>query len=76
VTPPPAGDEDGLRLTAAGQEFRQAIEDRTDVLAEPAYRVIGADGCTRLAELAGPLSKAVVDAGLLDPTTVLAARPS
>jgi hypothetical protein len=59
---------DVLAFTDAGREFRQSIEDRTDVLAEPAYRVLGEDGCARLAELARPLSRAVVDAGLLDPT--------
>jgi hypothetical protein len=62
-----------LALTDAGREFRQVIEDRTDVLAEPAYRVLGEDGCARLAELARPLSRAVVDAGLLDPKGALPA---
>jgi hypothetical protein len=67
-------DPDALALTDAGREFRQGIEDRTDVLAEPAYRVLGEDGCARLAELARPLSRAVVDAGLLDPRGALTAR--
>lgn len=58
-----AGDD--LRLTEAGKAQRQWIEDRTDVLALPAYGAIGADGCTRLGELARPFSRAVVKAGLL-----------
>jgi hypothetical protein len=65
---------DVLAFTDAGREFRQLIEDRTDVLAEPAYRVLGEDGCARLAELARPLSRAVVDAGLLDPRGTLTVR--
>ncbi|GAB3171251.1 hypothetical protein FHX75_1264 [Micromonospora palomenae] len=66
------GDADDLALTDAGRELRQSVEDRTDALAEPAYRVLGEDGCVRLAEAARPLSRAVVDAGLLD----LKATPS
>ena len=62
---------ENLALTEAGREFRRSIEDRTDLLAEPAYRVLGNDGCARLAELAKPLSRAVADAGLLDPGNVL-----
>lgn len=60
------GDADDLALTDAGRELRQSVEDRTDALAEPAYRVLGEDGCARLAEAARPLSRAVVDAGLLN----------
>jgi hypothetical protein len=67
----PDGDAD-LTLTDAGRDFRQSIENRTDLLAEPAYRVLGTDGCARLAELADPLSRAVADAGLLDPSGLLA----
>ncbi|MEU5786769.1 hypothetical protein ABZ754_03440 [Micromonospora purpureochromogenes] len=59
-------DGDDLALTDAGRELRQSVEDRTDALAEPAYRVLGEDGCARLAEVARPLSRAVVDAGLLN----------
>ncbi|MEH0818531.1 MULTISPECIES: helix-turn-helix domain-containing protein [unclassified Micromonospora] len=59
-------DGDDLALTDAGRELRQSVEDRTDALAEPAYRMLGEDGCVRLAELAQPLSCAVVDAGLLN----------
>ncbi|MFC8614970.1 hypothetical protein ACFT9M_00930 [Micromonospora purpureochromogenes] len=60
------GGADDLALTDAGRELRQSVEDRTDALAEPAYRVLGEDGCARLAEVARPLSRAVVDAGLLN----------
>jgi hypothetical protein len=67
----PDGDAADLTLSDAGRDFRQSIETHTDLLAEPAYRVIGADGCARLAELAGPLGRAVADAGLLDPRGAL-----
>lgn len=60
------GDADNLALTDAGRELRRSVEDRTDALAEPAYRALGEDGCARLAELARSFSRAVVDAGLLD----------
>jgi hypothetical protein len=43
---------------------RQSIEDRTDELAVFPYEAIGADGCTRLAELSAPLSAAVTAADL------------
>ncbi|MFI6787435.1 hypothetical protein ACIBG4_08905 [Nonomuraea sp. NPDC050383] len=56
--------DDGL--SAEGRALRQHIEDRTDALALPAYGVLGEDGCERLAELARPFGRAVVDAGLLD----------
>ena len=58
---------DGESLTAAGKDFRQRIEDRTDALALPAYSALGEEGCERLAELARPYGRAVVDAGLLNP---------
>ncbi|HEU5029697.1 MAG TPA: hypothetical protein VFV01_32620 [Spirillospora sp.] len=76
----PAGEwaaaEDGLRarglldgdeLSAEGKAFRQRIEDRTDELALPAYTALGEAGCERLAELARPIGRAVVSAGLLNP---------
>jgi hypothetical protein len=44
-----------------------AHEDRTDQLALPAYAALGDAGCERLAELARPFGRAVVDAGLLSP---------
>lgn len=57
-------------LTETGLEQRQWVEDRTDLLAAPAYEVLGDDGCARLAELAGPISRAVAEAGLLDLSAV------
>lgn len=62
-------------LTAAGQRLRDGIEAGTDRLAEPAYAVLGDDGCARLAELTRPLSRTVVRAGLLDPATIVNPRP-
>jgi len=52
-------------LTGAGRAHRQWVEDRTDVLALPAYEVLGEDGCERLRTLARPLSKAIVAGGEL-----------
>ena len=54
----------GLALSEDGKRRRQSIEDRTDELAIFPYEAIGADGCNRLAELAAPLSAAVVAADL------------
>lgn len=56
---------DGDGLSVEGKALRRHIEDRTDALAMPAYGVLGEDGCARLAELARPFGRAVVDAGLL-----------
>ncbi|NUW32391.1 hypothetical protein HTZ77_13260 [Nonomuraea sp. SMC257] len=53
-------------LSAEGTALRRHIEDRTDALALPAYGALGEEGCERLAELARPFGRAVVDAGLLD----------
>ncbi len=68
-----AGGEERLRtrgwlaadgsLTEAGRAHRQWVEDRTDVLAAPAYDAIGEEGCERLRTLCRPLSKAVVEGG-------------
>jgi hypothetical protein len=62
-----------LALSHEGRRRRQSIEDRTDELAVYPYEAIGADGCHRLAELAGPLSAAVMTADLGFPAA-LAAR--
>ncbi|MFI7600490.1 hypothetical protein [Actinoplanes sp. NPDC049681] len=59
-----AGDEPGL--TATGRERRQWVEERTDLSAVGAYEVLGSAGCARLVELAGRISRAVVEAGLLN----------
>ena len=50
-------------FTDVGREVRQRIEDRTDVLALPAWQALGADGCARLRELVRPLAHAVVQGG-------------
>ncbi|MEV6300288.1 hypothetical protein AB0M02_12865 [Actinoplanes sp. NPDC051861] len=64
--------EDGI--TEAGRELRAGIEERTDRLAEPAYRTLGEDGCLRLAALTRPLSRTVVKGGLLDPGQLTKSR--
>ncbi|MEU6369369.1 hypothetical protein ABZ876_27395 [Streptomyces sp. NPDC046931] len=56
---------DGDSLGPEGVLLRRHIEDRTDRLALPAYAALGDAGCERLAELAGPFGRAVVEAGLL-----------
>ncbi|MFI9543681.1 hypothetical protein ACIHAR_06965 [Streptomyces sp. NPDC052016] len=57
---------DGDSLSAEGALLRRHIEDRTDRLALPAYAALGDADCERLAELARPFGRAVVDAGLLN----------
>jgi hypothetical protein len=61
------GDE--LAFTDEGREQRQRIEDGTDRASTVAYTPLGDDGCDRLRKLARPLSRAVVDAGLLVPSS-------
>ncbi|MER6470763.1 SCO6745 family protein [Streptomyces collinus] len=56
---------DGDSLSPRGDALRRHIEDRTDRLALPAYAALGDAGCERLAELAKPFGRAVVEAGLL-----------
>jgi hypothetical protein len=60
-----SGDE--LRLTDAGRISRSSVEERTDALALAAYVPLGDDGCQRLREIGRPLSRAVIDSGLLNP---------
>ena len=43
--------------------MRQRVEDRTDVLALPAWEALGEQGCARLRELVRPLSAAVIEGG-------------
>ena len=50
-------------FTQAGKEHRQRVEDLTDVLAQPSWARLGADGCARVRELCRPLVQAVVDGG-------------
>ncbi|GGU34604.1 SCO6745 family protein [Lentzea flava] len=52
-------------LTEAGRELRQSIEDETDRMNAPAYDVLSEQEKQRYVELAGPLSKAVVESGLV-----------
>jgi hypothetical protein len=59
------GDE--LALTDAGRAHRQWVEDRTDAGALLAYTAIGEDGCDRLRQLGRPLSKTIIERGLLTP---------
>jgi hypothetical protein len=56
---------DGDDLSPEGVLLRRHIEDRTDHLALPAYAALGDADCERLAELASPFGRAVVDSGLL-----------
>ena len=63
----------GTGLTDAGRALRADLEATTDRLTEAPYRVLGEDGCARLAELTRPLSRTVVKAGMLDPSQLLAA---
>lgn len=56
--------EDQL-LTEKGRELRQGIEDDTDRMAAPAYDVLSDQEKERFVELATPLSKAVVEAGMV-----------
>jgi len=67
-------DADG-RLTEAGRELRRRIEDDTDRLAAAPVEALGTD-VERLLELAAPLSRAVIDSGLVTtPNPVGAPRP-
>ncbi|HLZ60249.1 MAG TPA: hypothetical protein VKR06_25145 [Ktedonosporobacter sp.] len=49
------------RLTPAGQQLHQAIEDRTDLLALSPWQHLGAEQYARLIELARPLSARIVE---------------
>jgi hypothetical protein len=50
-------------LTAEGRAVRAAVEDDTDRLAQRPWAALGDGGCARLAELLGPVRRAVVAAG-------------
>lgn len=52
-------------LTTTGREQRDRIESRTDHLATAPYAVLGEEKCERVRELARPLSKAIVDSGMI-----------
>ncbi len=52
-------------LSETGLLLRKRIEDNTDKMNEPAYDVLSQQEKQRYVELAAPLSKAVVDSGLV-----------
>ncbi|MFE1752545.1 hypothetical protein ACFW88_18710 [Streptomyces anandii] len=56
---------DGDALSSEGALLRRHIEDRTDRLALPAYAALGDADCERLAELASPFGRTVLEAGLI-----------
>ncbi len=56
---------DDQLLTEKGRELRQGVEDETDRMAAPAYDVLSDQEKERFVELATPLGKAVVGAGLI-----------
>lgn len=56
-----------LSLTGEGKQLHDRIEQETDARAVAPYASIGEDSCAALRELARPLSRAVVDSGLLNP---------
>lgn len=59
-------DPDG-RITEAGIELRQRIEDDTDRLAAPVVAAIGDDAGEELVSLLRPLATAVMDSGAVPP---------
>ena len=54
--------DDGA-FTDAGTALRDRIEERTDVLALPAWEALGEDGCNELRELVRPWSRTIVESG-------------
>jgi hypothetical protein len=52
-------------FTGAGREQRARIERTTDELAAAPYEVLGEELCERVRTLARPLSKAIVDSGMI-----------
>ncbi len=52
-------------LTPSGSELRRGIEEDTDRLASAPVEALGEEGVARVLELAVPLSRAVIDAGLV-----------
>jgi hypothetical protein len=55
--------DNDMRVTLAGAELRQTIEDGTDRLAAPLAAAIGHDGADELVGLLRPLANAVMAAG-------------
>lgn len=68
----PAGD--GGRLTAAGQELRAEIENRTDRMARAPWLRLGSERTERLIELGKSISRTVVANGAFPPGVFAAPR--
>jgi hypothetical protein len=65
-----------LHLTKDGEALRREIEDTTDRLAAAPVDVLGADAADEAIEIARPLSRHLVDAGLIPvPNPIGAPRP-
>jgi hypothetical protein len=68
-------DRDG-RLTKSGGAVRRQVEDTTDRLAAGPVERLGQDGVERLIELAAPLSRGLIDRGIVPlPNPVGVPRP-
>jgi len=52
-------------VTPEGRALREWIENTTDLLALPAYSVLGTEGCERLADLGAKLNQTVVAADVI-----------
>ena len=64
------------RLTRAGQALRDAVEHRTDVLAAAPVEVLGPAAVLRAVELAVPVTRRLIDAGIVPvPNPVGVPRP-
>jgi hypothetical protein len=55
----------GTRITLAGSQLRQAIEDDTDRLAAPIMQAIGEEGADELVALLRPIADAVMESGAI-----------
>ncbi|MEV6646439.1 hypothetical protein [Amycolatopsis sp. NPDC051371] len=67
---------DTAGLTSSGAAMRRRIEEDTDRLAAEPVEALGSAGVARLLELAVPLSRAVVDAGVVPvPNPMGVSRP-
>jgi helix-turn-helix protein len=58
-------DDPDLTVTSRGAALRTFIENQTDLLASPAYDVLGVDGATRLATLGAALNEPVIAADVI-----------
>ncbi len=61
------------QLTAAGRALRSEVEDATDRAAAAPYRELGPAGTRRLWELAGELSRSLIEAGRIPAVTPVGA---